>query len=601
MPCKKKTKEPVAEPVAVEQKKATEREIEEARERRVMETVAKRAAFYRANPHRFVEDYLGITGLKLFQKILLVMMNENIYFIYLAARGQGKTHVIALFCCLRAILWPGSHICIAAKRRSQAEEVLQRIQNNFMLTSPNLRSEISEIKMNSKDSYINFYNGSRIFVVTSNDSARHNRATMLFVDEYRMCDQMIINRVLRKFLTEIRHPGYLDKPEYAHLLEQSREVYASSCWYESHWSFEKAFGYLKNMIEGRRYAIVGLPYQLSIREGLLLRSQVADEMSENDFSEVGFHMEMKCLWWSDTDGGLYSHEDIARNRTLVYPWYPKDIAPSLSDKRVRIPEKKAKEKRILSADLALMASTKTKDNDAASLFVSSLTPASTTRYMMNIPYTENIEGMRADDLALIIRKRFAEYACDYLVIDAKGLGLPIVDLLMKDMVDQTTGMVYGALSCCNNDEIASRCAVAGAPKVIWAVMGSSKFNSECALGLREAFRQGAIRLPISEYDCDEELSKLQGFGKLTPSERVDLQMPYIHTTLLGNELINLEYEAKDGIIRVHEKIGQRKDRYSSLSYNVYVARELERQLARGPRSGMEAMQKALQFKAPVIC
>lgn len=87
MPRKKKAKEPVAEPVAVEQKKATEREIEEARERRVMETVAKRAAFYRANPHRFVEDYLGITGLKLFQKILLVMMNENIYFIYLASRG----------------------------------------------------------------------------------------------------------------------------------------------------------------------------------------------------------------------------------------------------------------------------------------------------------------------------------------------------------------------------------------------------------------------------------------------------------------------------------------------------------------------------------
>lgn len=68
-------------------KVVTEKDLEEARERKVMETVAKRAAFYRANPHRFVEDYLGITGLKLFQKILLVLMNENIYMIYLASRG----------------------------------------------------------------------------------------------------------------------------------------------------------------------------------------------------------------------------------------------------------------------------------------------------------------------------------------------------------------------------------------------------------------------------------------------------------------------------------------------------------------------------------
>ena len=582
------------------ERKISERELDEARERKVMTTVAMRAAFYRANPQRFVEEYLGIVGLKMFQKILLVLMNENIFFIFLGGRGIGKPHIVALFCCFRAILWPGSHICIASKRRSQAEEVLQRIQNTFMPMSVNLRSEIEYVSISQKESVVQFYNGSRIFVVTSNEGARKNRATMLFCDEYRMMDPVIVNRVLRRFLTEIRWPGYLNKPEYEHLKEQSREIYASSCWYESHWSFEKAFGYLKNMIEGRKYSICALPYQLPIKEGLLLRSQVEDEMSETDFSEVGFHMEMKCLWWSDTDGGLYSHEDIARNRTLVYPWYPNEVVPSMTDKRVRIPKKQPKEKRILSADIALMASTKTRDNDAASIFISSLVPISKTRYGISIPYTENIEGMRADDLALVIRRYFAEYDCDYLVIDAKGLGLPIVDLLMKDINDPMTGLCYGALSCCNNDEIAARCTVMGAPKQIWAVMGNAKFNSECALGLREVFRQGGIRLPLSEYDCEDELVKLAGYAKLSPSERLDLQMPYIHTTMLGNEMINLEYEAKDNIIRVHERPGDRKDRYSSLSYNVFVANELSRRLARGPRSGMEALGRMLQFKQPVV-
>lgn len=581
-------------------KKKTTREVETEELNRVMETVAERAAFYRANPQRFVRDYLGITNLKWFQEVILYMMNNCVYFMYLASRGQGKTHIFAIFCCIRCILYPGTHICVVSKTRKQAQEVLDRIVKVFMPMSVNLQSEISEIVFNGQESHIEFYNGSRIFVATANDNARHYRATLLLVDEFVKVDPTIIESVLKKFLSEIRSPKYLEKPEYAHLQERSRELYASSCWYESHWSFEKSITYLKNILEGRSYGMCALPYQLPIKEGLLIREQVEDEMSEATFSDVSFHMEMKALWWSDTDGGLYSHEDVERNRVLPYAWYPPSVVPSMQDKHMRIPKKGAKEKRILSADLALMASTNKKDNDAASIFINSLTPISQTKCMSNIVYTENIEGMRADDLALMIRRRVEEYDCDYLVIDAKGLGLPIVDLLMKDMNDPQTGLIYGALDCCNNDEISARCAVRGAPKKIWAVMGSANFNSEAALGLREAFRQGAIRLLVSEYDCEDYLTKLSGYSKLSIGEKADLRLPYVHTTLLGNELINLEYEAKNGIIKVQEKSGMRKDRYSSLSYNIYVAKEIERRMARGPRNGMDAVNRLLQFKAPTL-
>jgi hypothetical protein len=44
---------------------------------------------------------------------------------------------------------------------------------------------------------------------------------------------------------------------------------------------------------------------------------------------------------------------------------------------------------------------------------------------------------------------------------------------------------------------------------------------------------------------------------------------------LINELINLEYEAKNGDVKVREKFVMRKDRYSSLSYNIYDAKQLE--------------------------
>ena len=75
-----------------------------------------------------------------------------------------------------------------------------------MPNSANLRAEISDVVINQQDAHISFYNTSRIFVVTANDNARHNRANILVCDEYRMIDLDIMNRVLRKFLTAPLHP-----------------------------------------------------------------------------------------------------------------------------------------------------------------------------------------------------------------------------------------------------------------------------------------------------------------------------------------------------------------------------------------------------------
>ena len=70
-------------------KRKSAAELDAEQTQRIMETVAERAAFYRANPHRLASEYLGLS-LKLFQQIVLFMMNLSTNFMYLAARGQGR-------------------------------------------------------------------------------------------------------------------------------------------------------------------------------------------------------------------------------------------------------------------------------------------------------------------------------------------------------------------------------------------------------------------------------------------------------------------------------------------------------------------------------
>lgn len=111
-----------------------------------------------------------------------------------------------------------------------------------------------------------------------------------------MVDLNIINTVLKKFLTAPRTPGYLNKPEYKHLEERNCEMYMSSAWFKAHWSFDKLKAFFANMLDdNKRYFCCGLPYQLAIKEGLLSREQVKDEMSEADFDATAFRIKFLVL------------------------------------------------------------------------------------------------------------------------------------------------------------------------------------------------------------------------------------------------------------------------------------------------------------------
>jgi hypothetical protein len=71
---------------------------------------------------------------------------------------------------------------------------------------------------------------------------------------------------------------------------------------------------------------------------------------------------------------------------------------------------------------------------------------------------------------------------------------------------------------------------------------------------------------------------VKGYDKLTLGERVELKAAYAQTTLAEYELVKLGYETVGGNIKVKEKSGMRKDRYSSIAYSYWCACQLERQL-----------------------
>ena len=587
--------------MSVVNSKKSEKQLANEKSAKIMNGVAYWCSYYRENPQRFVKEYLNI-NLKRFQKILIYAMMHNNHFMFWASRGLGKTWLTALFCVVRCILFPKTKICIASSTRSQANEVLSKIADDFMKNyewgSDNLRREILDCSIGANKAVINFHNGSWIKVVTAADTGRGNRANILITDEFRMVDKDTIDTVLKRFLSSPRQPNYLNLPQYknnADLLESNIEIYMSSCWYKSHWSFDKSKAYTVNLLGGRQgYFVCALPYQIAIKEGLLKRIDVEDEMSEADFDAVKFDMEMGCMPFGDTDGAFFTFDDISNRRRLQTAIYPPTLIGN--NRSLKIPDLVTNERRILSVDVALMASKK-QNNDASAIIINSAIPTNNDNYTANIIYMENHEGLTTDELALVIRRLFNVYKCTDLCIDCVGVGLPVFDMLIQDIIDPTTGELYPALSCCNDKAMAERCKVDNAPKVIWSIKASASFNNEICTLLRSGFQNGKINLLISEFEAEEVLKdKIKGFNKMPAYEQMQYKLPYIQTTLLVYELINLEYEIKGTNVKITEKNGMRKDRYSSLAYNYWVQCQLEREMLKKQKTGFNASEYASKLR-----
>lgn len=555
--------------------KSNNRQIAKPKSERLMEGVDVWCSFYRANPHRFVKDYLGVE-LKLFQQILLYIMMHFHFFTYIAARGQGKTYLTAIFCVTRAILFPKTKIIAASGQKSQAKEIIGKIKE-LMADSPLLAREISDLREGSNEPRVDFHNGSWIRIVAANDGARGARSNLLIVDEYRLVSSDIIDSVLKKFQISPRQPAFLNKPEYKDnkkYKERNKQIFLSSAWYKAHESWDRVVSYKDSMLEGKLYFTCAIPYQISIKEGLLNEEEVADDMAEKNFNEVKFQMEMEAMFWGTNLNSYFKYEELQKNRKLNKVYYPLETRDLLNDKTLKIPKKEAGEKRVVSADIATMAGA---ENDASVYTVARCIPTS-DGFERQLVYIESLEGAHTNTQANRIRQLYHDFDCDYIVLDTQNAGIGVFDQLTEHAVDPIRGTEYTPMTCMNDDRLAERCVYPNSPKVIYSVRASGQLNSEIASMFKDTLRKGKFKFPIHEDESKDILNRLAGFDKLEGESQIQFKLPYVQTTLMITEILNLESEVNmnTGQIKITETKGARKDKYSSVSYlNYFVSNELE--------------------------
>lgn len=390
-----------------------------------------------------------------------------------------------------------------------------------------------------------------------------------------MIDLDILKKVLRRFLATPRQPKYLENPKFSHLAERNKEIAISSAWYKSHWSWDKFVSSTKMMLKGKRYFTCSLPYTLSIHHGLLTPEQIENERLEDDFDPIGFEMEMSAIFFGENQFSYFKLDDLQKNRNLVKAFYPQENIEYSPTWKTTLPKVKG-EIRIIGVDVALMKGAKN-DNTIFSLI--RLIPNG-QHYQRQLVYMEHANGQHSELQAIRLKQLYEDFEADRVVIDAQGSGMAVFDSCVKVLYDKERDKEYPAWTCFNDQNMAERCLSPDAEPIIYSMkVTQASLNHEIATSLREDLKKGKIKLLTQEIDAREHLNKQAWFKKLSEYDKMRFLMPYQQTTILVNEMINLEYQVSDaGFIKVMEKGSARKDRYSSFAYANYLAKVLEQDL-----------------------
>lgn len=555
-------------------------------------------SYFRQFPYAFAEQYLGLK-LYEFQKILLYNMMHKYNVIGLACRNLGKTWITAVYIVTRCILYAKTKVIIVAPERSQSAETITKIKE-LMIGSPQLREEISYISDSVNTPKVTFWNGSTVRTVTMSEMSRSKRANLVVIDEYVWTDKDIIDNVITNFLGDPRSPEYLKdekyfgKPEYEYLKEKDTEIYLSSAGFKGSWAYQRFEDYFKKMVKGEEdYFVCDIPYQTAVSQGMRSLNFYKKQMKKDGFDIAKGNAEYRGFWIPDGQNGFYRYEALNNCRSIRKAIYPKELSDFIDSKNKKFIDKKRPEGciRICGGDISIVGS---KINDASAYGVLQLTPkykkvktiedgnekiVTIPYYDRELIYLETHEGMLAKDQANRLKKLFYEYDCQYMVIDAMSAGAVIVQMLGEPSVDNETFTDYEPFMCCNKDEYAEMCNYPNAKKVLYCINASAQSNHDMNQSLQVCIGQGKLKLLTDENMAKDYLRVLKGYDEFPNDIKSKLLNPYINQSMMIREMVALERKAtENGLIKLREPSGQRKDRYSCILYLNGIADDLESKL-----------------------
>jgi hypothetical protein len=416
------------------------------------------------------------------------------------------------------------------------------------------------------------------------------RSTFTIYEEFRLLDKEVIDSIVKPF-SYSRQAKYMQDEQYKHqkhLIEEPKEVYISSAYYKQHWTYDFLKQVIKMMLEGKNAGVIFYDYLVTIEAGIKTENQI--EKEKQTMSTETFEQEYCNLILGAGENSFFNFNHFNKSRKLSHALYPQREM-EYNPRKNPYDNLKRGDGTIflLSCDLALRSGSKN-DNTIMELF--RLIPVKKRGYIRELLYIESHNGLHSALQTLRIKQLVEDFSVDIVSVDVQNFGFTIYEQLGMVTRDEKRNKEYPPFTVIDHPSIDQKlhddCVRAtlgvGAIKNIYPISASQKFNSDISILLKDRLKKGMFSFLKNESDAEDILMKNKTYLEETKDDSYLKNwyiLPFLQTSLMIQEVLGLEMVlGSAGTIKLVEKAGQRKDRFSALAYGNYVASLFDQELLR---------------------
>ena len=528
-------------------------------------------AYWREYPDMFI-DFLQTgadgeipkEGLRFFfyQRVFLriALRYRQVYAVF--PRGYSKSFLAVLSLMIRCILYPGAKLFASAGGKSQAAGILKEKVDELCKLVPALERELDlrpGKTQQSKDyCKFQFKNGSYFDNLVAGEKTRGKRRHAGVLEECASMDGQVLQEILIPVMAISRKA--LDGTKVADEALNKGQLYITTAGQKSSFAYQKLISVLVKMItEPRSAFILGGTYKILVLLGHYDKTFVQDQKKDETFNEAAFGREYESRWSGTVEDAFFNGEAFDRSRQL-------QAAEDEYSGRSNV-----QSYYVVSVDVGRRGC----DSVATVIKVVPQAMGESYKSLVNI-YTFSDEHF--EDQAIKIKKLFYKYKARRLVIDGNGLGIGLIDYMIKQQIDSATGDVYPPFGIYNDDEGYYKKYRTPNTELdaVYIIKANAPINTEAHSNVQAQLNSGKLKFLIEERIAKAKLLETKIGQNMTPEQRNERLMPFKLTDILRDEMLNLR-EENEGINIILKQANKRvkKDKFSAFEYGLYYIKQEE--------------------------
>jgi hypothetical protein len=533
--------------------------VSEERLRACLPELREAISFYRKYPDIFIDHIKGpdcIFKFYFYQRVFLraVMRHKFVYATF--PRAYSKSFLTMMALMLRAVLYPGSELFVTTGGKEQAASITIAKVEEICRLIPALSNEINWSRgasKKSKDSvkYI-FKNGSYIDILAARESSRGQRRTGGVIEEAILVDGDALNEIIipttnvdRLLPDGSRHPEEV---------VNKSQIFITTAGWKNSFSYDKLIEILiDSIIEPDSFMVLGGTYETPVAEGLLNEDFVDQLKLQGTFNDSSFDREYRSVWSGDAENAYFSSDVFDKHRQLLQPEHEYS---GRSSKNAYY---------MLGVDVGRIGCT-------TEVMVFKVTPQPQGAAIKSLVNLFSYEAEDFETQAIYIKRLWYKYKCRVAAIDANGLGVGLVDFMIKSQIDPETGDELPPFGVENDDEgLYKKFKTDNMERdAMYLIKANAPINTEAHAYVQTQLSSGKIKLLIDEREASVKLMSTKVGQNMTPEQRNEYLQPFVCTSILKDQMLNLveENEGVNIILKQNNK-KIKKDKFSAFEYGLY--------------------------------